>query len=76
MMKANVTQEVVMQRMTKAFNEWMRRYTEDPERFLREFQVVAQFQADQQNGGEPSYGRECAAYFTSLLNEIPFEASA
>lgn len=51
----------------EAFNEWMRRYTEDPESFNREFQDVGLFLAEQAAGKKPTYGEECAAYFNKLV---------
>lgn len=51
----------------QAFNEWMRRYIEDPERYNREFQSVEKFRAE---GDSPSYGYDCAAYLEKLRNEI------
>lgn len=59
-----------MDLMIKAFNEWMRRYIEEPERFSREFQEVVQYNTDVEDGVEPSYGLECAAYLQSLMNEL------
>jgi hypothetical protein len=66
--------KVALERMAKAFNEWMRRYTENPEQFTREFQAVTKFQKQWAEGIIPSYGDECAAYFISLLDEIPVAA--
>jgi hypothetical protein len=61
--------------MAAAFNEWMRRYTEEPEKFRQGWQEVVQFLEEKKQGcEEPSYGAECAAYFDSLLREIPFPA--
>lgn len=54
----------------KTFNEWMRRYIDEPEQFQREFQSVVEFLADTANGREPSYGESCAAYQFKLLDEM------
>ncbi len=62
---------IATDRMSKAFNEWMRRFTETPEQFEREFQSVGRFLADKNAGKEPSYGESCAEYFTQLLDELP-----
>jgi len=70
------TRKLVQERMAKAFNEWMRRYTEHPEEFTREFQSVTTFLNETAAGKEPSYGDQCAAYFSSLLDEIPFPEEA
>ena len=52
--------------MAAAFNEWMRRDTEDPTAFEAEFQAVGTFLAERADGKEPTYGEECAAYLQSL----------
>jgi hypothetical protein len=51
------------------FNEWMRRYTENPAAFEAEFQTVSKFLADQNAGKEPSYGEVCLAYLHDLKNQ-------
>lgn len=53
--------------ITDAFNEWMRRYIDEPERYQREFQSVVEFLAEDNNGLEPSYGQYCYAYLTELI---------
>lgn len=52
-----------------AFNEWMRRYTETPEEFAREFQSVQEFLTQSSGGETPTYGASCAAYFDKLVAE-------
>lgn len=54
-----------------AFNEWMRRYTEDPKAFDAEFQTVGRFLEEQGAGREPTYGEHCAAYLEKLIAELP-----
>lgn len=48
----------------QAFNEWMRRYIEEPERFRREWESIEQFKAE---GANPTYGDRCAAYLAELM---------
>lgn len=55
--------------IAKAFNEWMRRYTEEPEQFEREWQTVGQYLEQQTEGIEPDYGTSCAAYLLKLIDE-------
>ena len=55
--------------LAKAFNEWMRRYIEEPERYEREITTVLSFLQDEQSGVEPSYGARQAAYLNHLLSE-------
>jgi hypothetical protein len=52
-----------------AFNEWMRRYTEEPEKFKWEWQTVTEFLSQQGAGKTPSYGATCAAYLQQLIEE-------
>ena len=61
-----MTQEV----MATAFNEWMRRYTEEPQRFGREWQTISKFLAEQSAGETPSYGARSAAYLLQLAEEV------
>ena len=53
-----------------AFNEWMRRYTQEPERFEAEFRSVAKFLTDEANGVVPSYGQSCTTYLQQLVEEL------
>lgn len=52
------------------FNEWMRRYIDEPERFSREIQDVQDFLRAEASGQEPSYGAECAAYLAKLHADL------
>jgi hypothetical protein len=54
----------------KTFNEWMRRYIDEPERYSREFQTVQDFLTDESAGVEPSYGETCMAYQFLLRDEM------
>jgi hypothetical protein len=56
--------------MKRTFNEWMRRYIEEPEKFSRDFQSVQEFLTDEAAGVEPSYGDTCMAYQFKLLDEM------
>lgn len=62
--------------MARAFNEWMRRYTDQPERYAREFQAVGKYLAEVAKGEEPTYGDEAAAFFEQLLEELDGDDSA
>jgi hypothetical protein len=55
------------QKLAAAFNEWMKRYTENPEKFDREFQVITTFLSEQAAGTEPTYGEAGAAYLMELM---------
>lgn len=52
-----------------AFNEWMRRYIKEPERFRREWETVAEYIAKRGSGKSPSYGERCAAYLQNIIAE-------
>lgn len=56
--------------MSRAFNEWMRRYTDEPERFEAEFRTCSEFLTQTANGEEPSYGARCAAYLRQIGRDI------
>ncbi len=53
--------------MAEAFNEWMRRYTDEPARFEAEFRTVGAFLQQMADGTEPTYGDECAAYLAEIM---------
>ena len=46
---------------SEAFNEWMRQYTEEPEKFQHEVTAVKEFLTAQNEGREPTYGEACVA---------------
>ncbi len=56
--------------LARAFNEWMRRYTDEPERFEREFNTVADFRYYRARELEPEYGRVCAQYLLQLVDDV------
>ncbi len=58
-------------RNAEILNEWMRRYTQEPDKFEREFVTVGEFLKDESAGLEPSYGAVCAAYMEKINSELP-----
>lgn len=56
--------------LVKAFNEWMRRFIDEPERYYREFEEVIEFISEEKEGVEPSYGQKCAPYLIKLMQEV------
>jgi hypothetical protein len=59
-----------MRTIEQAFDEWMRRYVEEPERFSREWQSVETFKSEGgMSGSQTSYGRSCAEYLQRLIEE-------
>jgi hypothetical protein len=51
----------------QAFDEWMRRYIQEPERFKREFEDVEQFVREGgTEGQDTTYGQNCAEYLRRL----------
>ena len=57
--------------MVKCFNEWMRRYIDDPSAFNAEFETVNKYLADRDNGAEPTYGETCTAFMAKIAAECP-----
>ena len=60
----------MLEQMAKAFNEWMRLYIEEPERFRAGWVSIKEFLQETETGAEPSYGSVCARYFQGLLDEV------
>lgn len=58
------------QALAKAFNEWLRRYIEDPSAYEAEFNTVAAFRASEASGAEPDYGQRQSAYLLHLIGEV------
>lgn len=56
--------------IAKAFNEWLRRYIDDPAAYEAEFNTVAAFRAAESEGSEPDYGTRQAAYLIHLCGEV------
>lgn len=54
----------------KAFNEWMRRFTQAPEEFSNTFESAANFLRAKNEGREPTYGEVASAYFKELLATV------
>ncbi len=54
-------------KLAAAFNEWMRRFIENPAEFDREWQSVHRFISEQSQGKTPTYGETSAAYLLSLM---------
>lgn len=59
--------------MVKCFNEWMRRFIDEPDRFEREFNTVNAFLKDYADGREPTYGETSASYMSQIATEIGAE---
>lgn len=62
--------------MAGAFNEWQRRYIEDPRAFEAEFQTIQRSQEETAAGKEPSYGEVCAEYLQKIALELKARATA
>lgn len=55
--------------MALAFNEWMRRFTEEPERFEAEFETVGRF-LNESRDGIPSYGETATQMLHSIAADL------
>lgn len=76
MIKPAEGQSMSAEDMARALNEWMRRYTDDPSQFLREYQMVTNYLAEIAAGVEPTYGETGAAYMLELLNDLNEQRAA
>ena len=54
----------------RAFNEWMRRFIDEPDRFKTESQEITDFTKSKLNDKEPDYGTSCTAYLQKILDEM------
>lgn len=54
----------------RAFNEWMRRFIDDPARFKTEEAEIDEFLSDKLNDREPDYGAVCTVYLQRILDEM------
>jgi hypothetical protein len=50
-------------------NEWMRRFTEEPGKFEREWETVSRFLSELASGVQPSYGQVGAKYLQRILED-------
>lgn len=57
-------------RLVTLFNEWMRRFTEEPEKFQAEFKSVGKFLQEDAAGKEPGYGRHCTEFLAFLDDDL------
>lgn len=55
--------------MEQAFNEWMRRYIDEPDAYKGQVSQVMDFLKSENDGVEPDYGAWCTAYLTGLMND-------
>lgn len=58
-----------MRTTAQAFNEWMRRFIEEPDSYKSTVAEVKDFLAAEANGVEPDYGTWCEAYLARLMSE-------
>lgn len=58
------------EQMVAIWNEWLRRYIEEPERFKHEFLTILEFIRAEGDGRTPTYGEECLAYMKTLHIEL------
>ncbi len=58
------------EQMASSFNEWMRRFTQEPDRYQREFETVSYFLQQLNGGFVPTYGAWCAGYLETISREL------
>lgn len=57
--------------MAQAFDEWMRRYKENPEKFGNDMSAAAAHSRKPRDAEASDYGNECAAFLRKLMSEEP-----
>lgn len=58
--------------LAKVFNEWQRRYKEEPEAFESSWASMKRFIAEEEAGEEPSLGVGNAEYAMSIAKDLGF----
>lgn len=53
--------------MAQAFDEWMRRYKENPEQFGNDMSEAAAHSRKKRSVEASDYGNNCAAYLSALM---------
>jgi hypothetical protein len=61
------------EQLAAAFDEWMRRYIDEPEKFASDYATIKQFMDEELDGIEPTYGAMCAAYLDQINSELTNE---
>ena len=61
---------IVDERMAAVFNEWMRRFTDEPDRFKGEWETVKEYLDQLAIKEIPSYGLVCTHYFRSIAHDL------
>jgi len=56
-----------MMTLAEAFNEWMRRYIEDPDGFEREWVTIRRHEDQTANEKDISYGADCVAMLKEIM---------
>lgn len=56
--------------MAKCFDEWMRRFIEEPNQFEHEFQSVQKFLSEASDGKDHTYGEMCSAYMKKIAGDL------
>jgi len=54
------------EKIVAAFNEWMRLYTEEPEKFESSLRGALDYLRARADGETPTYGERCAALLEKL----------
>lgn len=70
MISKNVTDQPVFRTVAAAFNEWMREYIDEPEKFKAEARSILEFVGSDIHGEEPSYGAECALTLLRYIDRL------
>ncbi len=55
--------------LADAFNEWMRRYIEDPDGFEREWITVQRHMEETATGEDTTYGSHCVAILEEIMGQ-------
>ena len=74
MIPKNVLRQPAFQAVAAAFNEWMREYIDEPEKFQAEARSIVEFIGADIHGEEPEYGVQAALTLLGYIEKtMPIE---
>jgi hypothetical protein len=57
-------------KLAEVFNEWMRLYIDEPEKFQSSWTSMKEFLLQEDQDLEPTYGTECAAFVFKIAESL------
>lgn len=68
--KSSMSNSITYQQAIDAFNEWQRRYIENPEGFSSTWEAIKRTLEETNEDLEVTHGCNCAAYLFSIVSDL------